>query len=119
VGVDPIPATGFPTIPTSSLISKCCVWCQQAGGGAQCTEPGFSTKTCSCPSNTTSFSTQATIYQCGTGTVQVGCACSGRPLGSEACTNYQGTQGGVNAFASALSVSWALVVLAAVLAFAL
>jgi len=119
VGIDPIPASGFPTIPTSSLISKCCVWCQQAGGASQCSEPGFSTKTCSCPSNTTAFTTLAQIYQCGTGTVQMGCACSGRPLGSAPCSNYQGTQGGVNAFAAALSASWALVVLALVLGFAL
>ncbi len=114
VGITPIPASGFPTIPTSALISKCCVWCQDAGGAAVCKEPGFSTSTCSCPPNTTAFATLGEIYQCGTGTVQVGCACSGRPLGSAPCASYNG---GIATAASAMSVSWALVFLALVLAF--
>lgn len=108
-----VPPQNFPTLPTTGLISKCCVWCGQSQTSGSCAEPQFSPKTCQCPDNSTSFVKQAEILSCGAGTTFLGCACTGRPVGAPTCANAQGGTNSTGA-ASSLSAAWIALLLALV-----
>jgi len=102
------------TLPITGLISKCCVWCSGPNGASSCSEPGFSSKTCECPLNTTAPADLARIYSCPSGQQQnFGCACAGRPFGAATCAN---SEGGITNAASSLASAASMLVLSMLLA---
>lgn len=105
VGGSLIPPSNEPTLPTTGLLAKCCVWCSGPSGSV-CKEPGFSSKTCNCPSNSTSGNTLAGIYECAAGQTSVmSCACAGRPFGAGECTSASGDNAGAS-----LKMTWAVLI---------
>ena len=108
-----LPSTGFPTLPVTGLINKCCVWCGLSSTQGNCKEPDFSTGLCTCPSNSTPVTTLASIYQCTTAS-QFGCSCTGRPVGAPSCQSYTGGTTGGDA-SRMFSLSWGAILIAVII----